>query len=243
MFVKKRLIDNVGILTIDNQSSLNALNYEVLKDLKKTTLSLLNDINVHSIVLTGAGDKAFIAGADIKFMNSLNKKTAMEFVELGHEVASILENSPKPIIAAINGFALGGGCEISLACHIRYASENAKFSQPEQVKLGLIPGMGGTQRLAKIVGKGVAFELIIGGQMIDSKEAFRIGLVNKVFPKKSLMEEAIKFSKLLSLNSPEAIKKSIYCINQSYENLFYQDFQKKLMFFPTFLRQERHLRD
>ena len=132
-------------------------------------------------------------------MNGLNK-TAMEFVELGHRPC-ILENF-QPTIAAINGFALGGGCEISLACHIRYASENAKFSQPE-VKLGLIPGMGGTQRLAKIVGKGVAIELIIGGQMIDSKEAFRIGLVNKVFPKKSLMEEAIKFSKLLSQNSPE----------------------------------------
>ena len=232
MFVKKKLIDNVGILTIDNQSSLNALNYEVLKDLKKTTLSLLNDINVHSIVLTGAGDKAFIAGADIKFMNSLNKKKATEFVQLGHEVASILENSPKPIIAAINGFALGGGCEISLACHIRYASENAKFSQPE-VKLGLIPGMGGTQRLAKIVGKGVAFELIIGGQMIDSKEAFRIGLVNKVFPKKALMEEAIKFSKLLSLNSPEAIKKSIYCINQSYENLFPSGLSKEIDVFSN----------
>ena len=232
MFVKKSLIDNVGILTIDNQSSLNALNYEVLKDLKKTTLSLINDNNVHSIVLTGAGEKAFIAGADIKFMNGLNKKTAMEFVELGHEVASILENSPKPTIAAINGFALGGGCEISLACHIRYASENAKFSQPE-VKLGLIPGMGGTQRLAKIVGKGVAIELIIGGQMIDSKEAFRIGLVNKVFPKNSLMEEAIKFSKLLSLNSPEAIKKSIYCINQSYENLFSLGLAKEIDVFSN----------
>ena len=232
MFVKKKLIDNIGILTIDNQTSLNALNYEVLKDLKKTTLSLINDNNVHSIVLTGAGDKAFIAGADIKFMNSLNKKTAMKFVELGHEVASILENSPKPTIAAINGFALGGGCEISLACHIRYASENAKFSQPE-VKLGLIPGMGGTQRLAKIVGKGVAIELIIGGQMIDSKEAFRIGLVNKVFPKNSLMEEAIKFSKLLSLNSPEAINKSIYCINQSYENLFSSGLAKEIDVFSN----------
>ena len=217
MYVKKKIMENVGIITIDRESSLNALNYKVLKELKENVVLLIDDSRVHSIILTGAGEKAFIAGADIKFMENLNKKTALEFGKLGHEVASILENSSKPIIAAINGFALGGGCEISLACHFRYASENAKFSQPE-VKLGLIPGMGGTQRLSKIVGRGIALELIIGGQMIDAHEALRIGLVNKIFSKDSLMEETIKFSQLISSNSPRAIKKSIYCINQSYEN-------------------------
>tara|TARA_B100001996_G_scaffold370084_1_gene344153 strand:+ start:403 stop:1173 length:771 start_codon:yes stop_codon:yes gene_type:complete len=217
MFIKKKIIENVGIITINRESALNALNYKVLKELKENVVLLIDDSRVHSIILTGAGEKAFIAGADIKFMENLNKKTALEFGKLGHEVASILENSSKPTIAAINGFALGGGCEISLACHFRYASENAKFSQPE-VKLGLIPGMGGTQRLSKIVGRGIALELIIGGQMIDAHEALRIGLVNKIFSKDSLMEETIKFSQFISSNSPRAIEKSIYCINQSYEN-------------------------
>ena len=217
MYVKKKIMENVGIITIDRESSLNALNYKVLNELKENVVSFIKNKNVYSIILTGAGEKAFIAGADIKFMKNLNKKSALEFGKLGHEVANILENSSKPTIAAINGFALGGGCEISLACHIRYASENAKFSQPE-VKLGLIPGMGGTQRLPKLVGRGVALELIIGGQMIDAHEALRIGLVNKIFPKNSLIDEAVKFSRLISSNSPKAIENSIYCINQSYEN-------------------------
>ena len=232
MVIEKKIIENIGILTVNRESSLNALNYKVLRELKKNVISLINDSNVKSIILTGAGDKAFIAGADIKFMESLNKKTALEFGELGHKVANIIENSSKPIIAAINGFALGGGCEISLACHIRYASEDAKFSQPE-VKLGLIPGMGGTQRLVNVVGKGVALELIIGGQMIDANEAHRIGLVNKVFPKTSLMEETIKFSKLISLNSPKAIEKSIYCINQSYKNSFSSGLLKEVNIFSN----------
>ena len=216
MYIKKQIKGNTAIITIDREEALNALKPEVLHELKKKIDGLINDKNISSIILTGSGEKAFIAGADIKFMKSLDKKGALEFGKLGHEVANILENSPKPIIAAVNGFALGGGCEISLACHIRYASENAIFSQPE-VKLGLIPGMGGTQRLPKIVGKGNAVELIISGKMIDADEALRIGLVNKVFPKNVLLDETVKFANSLSLNGPNAISSSINCINQSYE--------------------------
>ena len=192
ILIKKN--ESFQIITINRPKQLNALNKQTINELNTAILNAEKDASVRVIVITGAGEKAFIAGADIKFMQSLNRKTALEFGELGHEVANIIENSSKPIIAAINGFALGGGCEISLACHIRYASEDAKFSQPE-VKLGLIPGMGGTQRLVNVVGKGVALELIIGGQMINANEAYRIGLVNKVFPKNSLLDETIKFSK------------------------------------------------
>ena len=176
--------------------------------------SLINDKNIGAIIITGSGDKAFIAGADIKLMEKLDKKGGKEFGELGQKVTNIIEESPKPVIAAINGFALGGGCEIALACHLRFASTNAKFGQPE-VKLGLIPGWGGTQRLPKIVGKGNAIELIIGGHIIDSNEALRIGLVNKVFDQDKLLDEAISFAKIITANGPFAVSQSLKCINDS----------------------------
>lgn len=214
MFIKREIIDQVGVLTIDRQDVLNAMNPQVLRELDQAVKDYIADENVGVIILTGAGEKAFIAGADIKLMQQLDTQGALDFGKLGQEVTMTIEDSPKPVIAAVNGFALGGGCEISLACHIRFASENAMFAQPE-VKLGLIPGWGGTQRLPRIVGKGNAIELIIGGHLIDANEAHRIGLANKVFPLNDLMKEAIKFAKLVLGNGPNCVAESLHCINES----------------------------
>lgn len=214
MFINKKIIDQIGILTIDRQDSLNAMNPDVLKELDQSVKGFISDEDLGVIIITGAGDKAFIAGADIKLMQDLDTKGGLEFGKLGQEVTMTIEDSPKPVLAAINGFALGGGCEISMACHVRYASENAIFAQPE-VKLGLIPGWGGTQRLPRIVGMGNATELIIGGHMIDAKEALRIGLVNKVFPLENLLEETINFAKEILKNGPDCIAESLRCINNS----------------------------
>jgi len=214
MFINKRIIDQIGILTIDRQDSLNAMNPDVLKELDQSVKGFISDEDLGVIIITGAGDKAFIAGADIKLMQDLDTKGGLEFGKLGQEVTMTIEDSPKPVLAAINGFALGGGCEISMACHVRYASENAIFAQPE-VKLGLIPGWGGTQRLPRIVGMGNATELIIGGHMIDAREALRIGLVNKIFPLENLLEETINFAKEILKNGPDCIAESLRCINNS----------------------------
>ena len=214
MFIRKKIENQIGILTIDRQDSLNAMNPEVLREMDQSVKDFISDENVGVIILTGAGEKAFIAGADIKVLQQLDRKGALDFGKLGQEITMTIEDSPKPVIAAVNGFALGGGCEISLACHIRFASENAKFAQPE-VKLGLIPGWGGTQRLPRIIGKGNATELIIGGDMIDAHDAYKIGLVNKVFPLEDLLDETIKFAKVILGNGPNCIAESLHCINES----------------------------
>jgi len=214
MFIKKELKDNLCIIRVDREEALNAMNPTVLHELYDNISSSINDKNIGAIIITGSGEKAFIAGADIKLMEKLDKKGGREFGALGQKVTNLIEESSKPVIAAINGFALGGGCEIALACHLRFASKNAKFGQPE-VKLGLIPGWGGTQRLPKIVGKGNAIELIIGGHIIDSNEALRIGLVNKVFEQDKLLDESISFAKIIGANGPFAVSQSLKCINDS----------------------------
>ena len=214
MYINKKVVDQIGFLTIDREDALNAMNPDVLKELDQSVKGYISDENVGVIIITGAGDKAFIAGADIKLMQNLDTKGGLEFGRLGQEVTMTIEDSPKPVFAAINGYALGGGCEIAMACHIRYASENAKFGQPE-VKLGLIPGWGGTQRLPRIVGKGNATELIIGGHMINAEEALRIGLVNKVFPLERLIDETVDFAKIVLRNGPDCLAESLRCINDS----------------------------
>ena len=214
MFIKKELKDNICIIRVDREEALNAMNPTVLHELYDNIGSSISDKNIGAIIITGSGEKAFIAGADIKLMEKLDKKGGKEFGALGQKVTNLIEESSKPVIAAINGFALGGGCEIALACHLRFASKNAKFGQPE-VKLGLIPGWGGTQRLPKIVGKGNAIELIIGGHIIDSNEALRIGLVNKVFEQDKLLDETISFAKIITANGPFAVSQSLKCINDS----------------------------
>tara|TARA_X000000950_G_scaffold199519_1_gene240258 strand:- start:147 stop:917 length:771 start_codon:yes stop_codon:yes gene_type:complete len=225
MFINKELKDNACIIRVDREEALNAMNPTVLHELYNNIGSSINDKNIGAIIITGSGDKAFIAGADIKLMEKLDKKGGKEFGVLGQKVTNLIEESSKPIIAAINGFALGGGCEIALACHLRFASKNAKFGQPE-VKLGLIPGWGGTQRLPKIVGRGNAIELIIGGHIIDSNEALRIGLVNKVFEQDKLLDESISFAKIIGANGPFAVSQSLKCINDS-SNYFLVEGLKK----------------
>ena len=182
MSLKLIIKDEVGIITINRKKSLNALNKQVLKEILKSLNKFIKSNDVKVIFITGGGDKAFIAGADIKEMSKLDPKVLSRFGELGQKVMNTIENSPKPVISIINGYAFGGGCEVALACHIRFASDNAIFAQPE-VKLGLIPGWGGTQRLPRIVGKGIANEMIISGKPIDAEEAYRVGLVNKVYKK------------------------------------------------------------
>ena len=171
--------DAVGVVTVDRQDAMNALDVLTLTTLRDEVSALAKDEGVRVVVLTGAGDRAFIAGADIKYMSGLGVEEAMAWGALGHEVGRLLETMPKPTIAAVNGFALGGGCELALACDIRYASSTAKLGQPE-VNLGIIPGWGGTQRLARACGLGIAKELIFTGRTVNADEALRIGLVNAV---------------------------------------------------------------
>ena len=169
----------VAVVTIDRPDALNALNVETLTELRDRLLELAADEDARVVVLTGAGEKAFVAGADIKYMSELDPDQAKGWGALGHETGRLLETMPKPTIAAINGFALGGGCELALACDIRYASSRAKLGQPE-INLGIVPGWGGTQRLAHVCRIGVAKELIYTGRTVGAEEALRIGLVNAI---------------------------------------------------------------
>lgn len=204
--------EHVGIITINRPKALNALNSQVLNELD----GLLNTIDlstVRALILTGAGEKSFVAGADIGEMSTLTKAQGEAFGKIGNDVFRKLELYPIPVIAAINGFALGGGCEISLSCDIRLCSENAVFGQPE-VGLGITPGFGGTQRLARIVGPGKAKELIYTGLNIKSDEAYRIGLVNAVYPLEELMPAALKMASKISRNAPIAVRASKKAINE-----------------------------
>ena len=202
----------VGIITINREKALNALNSAVLDELDKT-LDNVNQEEVRCLILTGAGQKSFVAGADIGEMSSLTKKEGEAFGKKGNDVFRKLETFPIPVIAAINGFALGGGCEISMSCDIRICSENAVFGQPE-VGLGITPGFGGTQRLARIVGVGKAKEMIYGARNIKADEAYRIGLVNNVYPIEELMPAAEKLAGTIAKNAPIAVRNSKKAINE-----------------------------
>jgi len=237
MFIKRKINNHICTLIIDRVDALNAVNPDVLNELYQEVESAKENKDVSLIIITGSGEKAFIAGADIKLMEKLDKKGAKEFGMLGQRVTNTIENSPKPIIAAVNGFALGGGCEIALACHIRFASENAKFGQPE-VKLGIIPGWGGTQRLPRIIGKGHAIELIIGGHIIDSKEAMRIGLVNKVFKQENLLHETIAFANIILANGPNSVAESLRCINISSNNSLTVGLNKEVKSFSNLFESD-----
>jgi len=209
----------VAVVTIDRQDALNALNVETLTELRDRLRELGSDDDVRAVVLTGAGEKAFVAGADIKYMSGLDVEQAKGWGALGHDAARLLETMPKPTIAAINGFALGGGCELALGCDIRYASSRAKLGQPE-INLGIIPGYAGTQRLARLVGQGKALELILTGSQIDAAEALRIGLVNRVVPAAALMTEARKLAAALAANAPIAMRYIISAVNKGVEMPF-----------------------
>lgn len=205
---------NTAIITINRPESLNALNAMVFLELNKALDSLSSERDIRAIIITGSGEKSFVAGADIKEFSYLNPEEAKELSKRGHNVFNKIENLNKPVIAAINGFALGGGLELAMACHIRYASENAKLGLPE-VTLGLIPGYGGTQRLPLLVGKGNASEMIFSAKMITAEHAKNIGLINKVFPNDELLNETIELAKQIARNSPIGIEKAIITINAS----------------------------
>ncbi|MBP8985759.1 MAG: enoyl-CoA hydratase/isomerase family protein [Syntrophobacterales bacterium] len=208
--------DGVAIITFNRPKALNAMNSETMKELYDAVIRCKNDETIKAIILTGSGEKAFVAGADISEMKDLRPKEALAFMELGHETLRALETLPKPSIAAVNGFALGGGTEISMACDMRFASETARFGQPE-ILIGLIPGWGGTQRLPRLVGMGRAKELIMGGEQIDAKRAYEIGLVNQVFPADQLLDAAKKFAKKLAGLPGFAIKMAKHSINYGYD--------------------------
>jgi len=230
--------ESIAYITIARPQKLNALNFRTMTELMEVLSLAASDPQVKAVILTGAGDKAFVAGADISEFGELDPLGGKRMAERGQEIFNYIANFAKPVIAAVNGFALGGGCELAMACHIRIASANAKFGQPE-VKLGLIPGYGGTQRLARLVGKGRALELILTGDTIDAEEACRIGLVNKVVSyagftevekegmkktipdlaatRKKLLEEASALAKRIMAQAPIAVSYALEAVNRGLE--------------------------
>jgi enoyl-CoA hydratase len=206
--------DNLAIVRINRPKVLNALSRRTLEDLTAAMTELRDDDGVRAVILTGAGEKAFVAGADISELQQLESITAQQTARFGQRVTRLIESLGKPVVAAVNGFALGGGCELAMACTIRIASEKAKFGQPE-VKLGLIPGYGGTQRLARLVGCGKALEMILTGDPISAEEAYRIGLVNRVVPADSLMDEAEKMAREMAA-APLAVRLGMEAVYDGY---------------------------
>lgn len=210
-FVLYEVKGAVGIITINREKALNALNSTVLEELDKT-LEAVNLEEIRCLILTGAGQKSFVAGADIGEMSSLTKEEGEAFGKKGNDVFRKLETFPIPVIAAINGFALGGGCEIAMSCDIRICSDNAVFGQPE-VGLGITPGFGGTQRLPRLVGAGMAKQMIYTGRNIKAEEAYRIGLVNAVYTQEELMAQAEKMAAGIAKNAPIAVRNCKKAIN------------------------------
>lgn len=206
----------IAYVTVNRPKVLNALNTPTWTDLHAAFEDAKVDASVHGVILTGAGDKAFIAGADISELAHVDAYDAEESSRFGQGVLDLIENLGKPVIAAINGFALGGGCETAMACTIRLAVEHARFGQPE-VKLGLLPGGGGTQRLPRLVGKGRGLQLILTGETISAQEAYRIGLVNEVVPAAALIERAETILKQIAANAPIAVKFSLEAVNKGME--------------------------
>jgi enoyl-CoA hydratase/carnithine racemase len=206
----------IAYVTINRPNVLNALNTPTWADLQSAFEDARDDTAVRGVILTGAGEKAFIAGADISQLAHATALEAEQSSRFGQEVLDLIENLGKPVIAAINGFALGGGCETAMACTLRIAAENAKFGQPE-VKLGLLPGGGGTQRLPRLVGKGRALQLILSGEMISAQEAYRIGLVNEVVPAADLIPRAEAILKQICSNAPIAVKFALEAANKGME--------------------------
>ena len=210
------LTDGIYTITINRPDKLNALNTAVFNDIKSAFVEVENNAAIKSVIITGAGPKAFVAGADITEFSELDKSAAMALAQRGQDIFFTIEQSKKPVIAAVNGFALGGGCELAMACHFRLASENAKFGQPE-VNLGLIPGYGGTQRLTQLIGKGRAIELLISGNMIDANTALQYGLVNYVMPADELLQKARAILQVINTKAPIAIGKCIETANAVFD--------------------------
>jgi enoyl-CoA hydratase len=210
-------LDNgIFTITINRPDKLNALNKKVFDDLNTVLDEVYSDPAIQSVIITGAGPKAFVAGADITEFAGLSKEEAMAMAKRGQDIFARIENSPKPIVAAVNGFALGGGCELAMSCHFRIASENAKFGQPE-VNLGLIPGYGGTQRLTQLIGKGRAIELLVSANMIDAHTALQYGLVNHVVPQEELLNKARSILETINSKAPLAVAGCIKTSNAVFD--------------------------
>ncbi|MGB1205909.1 MAG: enoyl-CoA hydratase/isomerase family protein [Chitinophagales bacterium] len=211
--------DENGILTIsiNREKKLNALNASVIQEIGEVLRANADDFAIKGVILTGVGKKAFAAGADISEFASFNGEQGQALSESGMKVFGYIENYNKPVIAAVNGYALGGGCELCMSCHLRIASENARFGQPE-VKLGLTPGYGGTQRLVQLIGKGKALELLLTTDMIKASEALQLGLVNHVVPQEELMDKCREILKKITRNAPIAIAKTIQAVNAHFED-------------------------
>jgi enoyl-CoA hydratase len=210
------LENGIFTITINRPDKLNALNRQVFTDLDKAVDEINNTAEIKSAIITGAGPKAFVAGADISEFDGLNKTDAMALAKRGQDVFAKIENATKPIIAAVNGFALGGGCELAMSCHFRVAAENAKFGQPE-VNLGLIPGYGGTQRLVQLIGKGKAMELLMSAHMIDANEAKQLGLVNYVTAADTLLDHTKNILAIINSKAPLAVAACIKAANAVYD--------------------------
>jgi enoyl-CoA hydratase/carnithine racemase len=213
LFEKK---DSIAYITVNRPKVLNALNMATMEELRAAFHDIKNDAGVRVVILTGAGEKAFIAGADIGELAQQDAVSAKEYTQRGQSVLNLIENLGKPVIACVNGFALGGGCEIAMACTMRLASENAKLGQPE-VKLGIIPGYGGTQRLPRLVGKGIAMQLVLTGEIITAQEAYRIGLVNEVVAATELIPSAEAIAQKIVANAPLAVQYAMEAVNKGME--------------------------
>jgi enoyl-CoA hydratase len=207
--------NSILTITVNRPAKLNALNFKTIEEIGEVVTFLQATDEIKAAILTGIGEKAFVAGADIVELTSLNAVEASALAKKGHKIFSNIENSHKPIIAAVNGFALGGGCELAMACHFRIASENAKFGQPE-VNLGVTPGYGGTQRLAQLIGKGKAYELLMTADVISAEKALELGLVNHVVTLSELMPKAIEILQKICTKSPIAIGGIIDSVNAMY---------------------------
>jgi enoyl-CoA hydratase/carnithine racemase len=213
VFEKK---DRIAYVTVNRPKVLNALNMATMEELRTVFTEIKNDGAIRVAILTGSGEKAFVAGADIAELAKHDAVSGKEYTHRGQSVLDLIENLGKPVIACINGFALGGGCEIAMACTVRLASESAKFGQPE-VKLGIIPGYGGTQRLPRLVGKGIAMQLVLAGEMITAQEAYRIGLVNEVTAPADLISRAEAIAHKIIANAPLAVQYAMEAVNKGME--------------------------
>ncbi len=218
-YLNVQIEEAICTVSINRPDKLNALNVAVIEELRSVFTKIQDHQEIKGVILTGEGEKAFAAGADIAEIAELNDLRARKFAENGQEVFTLIENCPKPVIAAVNGFALGGGCELAMACHFRIASANAKFGQPE-VNLGLIPGYGGTQRLTTLIGRGRAMELMMTGDMLTAQEALTLGLVNHILPDKAtLIEKATEILKKIAGKAPLAIAMVVECVNAAHHHL------------------------
>ncbi len=206
----------IAYVTVNRPKVLNALNMATMEELRAAFTAIKNDAEIRVAIMTGAGEKAFIAGADISELARHDAVAGKEYTHKGQSVLDLIENLGKPVIACVNGFALGGGCEIAMACTMRLASDNAKLGQPE-TKLGIIPGYGGTQRLPRLVGKGIAMQLVLSGEMITAAEAHRIGLVNEVVPQGELMARAEAIASKIIANAPLAVQYAMEAVNKGME--------------------------